>query len=145
MPRRGLPGAGVARRSLRRVRAIVVDAAGGPARARVALTLAAVLGLNGADTGTIGSTANNLEHAFHVGNTQIGLLLTVVGLVGAAFTIPAGVLTDRTRRTRLLGGSIAMWAVATVVSGAATSYLWLLLARVALGVMTATTGRPSRR
>ncbi|MGH3268990.1 MAG: MFS transporter, partial [Trebonia sp.] len=114
--------------------------AGGPARARVALTLAAVLGLNGADTGTIGSTANNLEHAFHVGNTQIGLLLTVVGLVGAAFTIPAGVLTDRTRRTRLLGGSIAMWAVATVVSGAATSYLWLLLARVALGVMTATTG-----
>jgi len=136
----GLPGAGVARRSLRRVRTAAVDAAGGPARARVALTLAAVLALNGADTGTIGSTASNLENAFHVGTTQIGLLLTVVGLVGAAFTIPAGILTDRTRRTRLLGGSIAIWAVATVVSGLAPSYLWLLLARVALGVATATTG-----
>jgi MFS family permease len=94
----GSPGGGVARRSLRRVRQTAVDAAGGPARARVALTLVAVLGLNGADTGTISSTTDNLERAFGVGNTQIGLLLTVVGLVGAAFTIPVGVLTDRTRR-----------------------------------------------
>ena len=140
MPEHGVPGADVARRSLRRVRDIVVDAAGGLARARVVLTLAAVLGLNGADTGTISSTTGNLERAFHVGNTQIGLLLTVVGLVGAAFTIPAGVLADRTRRTWLLSGSISIWAVATAVSGAATSYLWLLLARVALGVATATTG-----
>ena len=41
-------------------------AAGGPARARIALTLAAVLAVNGADTGTISSTANNLESAFGV-------------------------------------------------------------------------------
>ena len=136
----GPPGAGVARRILRRARTVAADAAGGPARARVALTLAAVLAVNGADIGTVSSTANNLESAFGVGNTQIGLLLTIVALTGAVFTIPAGVLTDRVRRTRLLGGSIAAWAVAIVVSGAATSYLWLLLARVALGVMTATTG-----
>jgi MFS family permease len=106
----------------------------------VVLTLAAVLGLSGADTGTISATSNNLEKAFHIGNTQIGLLLTVVGVVGALFTIPAGILTDRTRRTRLLAGSIVLWAAATVVSGAATSYLWLLVARVALGAVTATTG-----
>jgi predicted MFS family arabinose efflux permease len=144
MSRRGLPGAGAARRAgfapLRRIWAIIVGAAGGPARARVTLTLAAVLAVNGADTGTISSTTNNLESAFGVGNTQIGLLLTVVGLTGALFTLPAGILTDRTRRTRLLAASIGMWAVATVVSGAATSYLWMLLARAALGVVTATTG-----
>lgn len=122
------------------MRALAVTAAGGPARARVVLTLAAVLGLSGADTGTISSTTDNLERAFHVGNTQIGILLSIVGLVGAAFTIPAGILTDRVRRTRLLGGSIVFWAAATAMSGAATSYLWLLLARVALGVVTATTG-----
>jgi predicted MFS family arabinose efflux permease len=135
-----LPGAHVLRRVTRRVREVVVDAAGGPARARVALTLAAVLAVNGADTGTISATASNLERVFHVGNTQIGLLLTVVSLTGAAFTIPAGVLTDRVRRTRLLGGSIIAWALATIASGSATSYLWLLLARLALGVVTATTG-----
>ena len=124
----------------RHVWALAVNAAGSPARARIALTLAAVLAVNGADTGTISATTDNLERAFGVGNTQIGALLSVVGLVGAVFTIPAGILTDRTRRTWLLGGSIATWALATVVSGAATSYLWLVLARVALGVVTATTG-----
>jgi predicted MFS family arabinose efflux permease len=126
--------------ALLRIRAVTVNAAGGPARARVALTLAAVLAVNGADVGTVAATTGNLERAFGVGNTQIGLLLTVVSLTAAAFTLPAGILTDRVRRTRLLSGSIAAWAVATVVSGAASSYWWLLVARIALGVVTATAG-----
>jgi MFS family permease len=129
-----------ARRAVRRVRDAAVDAVGGRARMRVVLTLAAVLALSGADAGTVSSTAGNLERAFHVGNTQIGVLLSVVGLVGALFTIPAGILADRTRRTRLLGGSIVVWAAAAVVSGAATSYLWLLLARVGLGAAAAAAG-----
>ena len=99
-----------------------------------------MLGLSGADTGTVSATAGNLERAFGIGNTQIGALLSVVGLVGALFTIPAGILADRTRRTRLLGGSIVVRAAAVVVSGAATSYLWLLLARVGLGAATAAAG-----
>lgn len=111
-----------ARRASHRVRERALDAVGGPARGRVVLILAAVLGLSGADTGTISATTGNLEQAFHVGNTQIGIL------------------TDRTNRTRLLAGSVAAWAVATALSGAASSYIWLLLARVALGVVTATTG-----
>ncbi|HEX5297505.1 MAG TPA: MFS transporter [Streptosporangiaceae bacterium] len=134
------PVVAAARRGARRARDTALHAAGGPARLRVVLTLAAVLGLSGADTGTISSTTGNLERAFHVGNTQIGLLLSVVGLVGAVFTIPAGILADRTRRTRLLGGAIVVWAAATALSGAATSYLWLLLARVGLGAATAAAG-----
>jgi MFS family permease len=126
--------------AVRHIRDLALRVAGGPARLRVVLTLAAVLGLSGADTGTISSTAGNLERAFGVGNTQIGVLLTVVGLTGAVFTIPAGILTDRTRRTRLLAGSIVVWAAATVASGAATSYLWLLLARTGLGAATAAAG-----
>ncbi|PZS37654.1 MAG: MFS transporter, partial [Pseudonocardiales bacterium] len=124
----------------RRLREYVLHAAGGPARARVVLTLAAVLGLEGADTGTISATTGNLERAFHVGNTDIGLLLSVVSLTGVLFTLPFGVLADRTRRTRLLSISITAWSVATLFSGAAPSYLWLLLARVALGMVTAAAG-----
>ncbi len=135
---RGL--AAVARQDIQRAKAIAVDAMGGPARGRVVLILAAVLALNGADTGTISATTGNLEQAFHIGNAQIGLLLTVVALVGAVFTVPVGILTDRTTRTRLLAGSIAAWAAATALSRAATSYLWLLLARVFLGIVTATSG-----
>jgi predicted MFS family arabinose efflux permease len=123
-----------------RLRASALDAVGGRERARTVLTLAAVLGLSGADTATIAATTGNLERTFGVGNTEIGLLLSVVALTGAVCTIPVGVLTDRTRRTWLLAGSIVAWAAAMAISGAATSYLWLLLARLALGAVTATTG-----
>jgi hypothetical protein len=86
-----VPVVAAARRGARRARDMALHVAGGPARMRVVLTLAAVLGLSGADTGTISSTTGNLERAFHLGNTQIGVLLSVVGLVGAVFTIPAGI------------------------------------------------------
>ncbi len=116
------------------------DAVGGPARARVILVLAAALGLQGADFGTVSANANDLERAFGVTNTGIGLLVSVSSLAAAVGTLPVGVLTDRTRRTRLLALSVMLWAVAMVFAGAATSFLWLLLARVALGVVTATAG-----
>jgi MFS family permease len=132
--------AGAARADIRKARAFALDAVGGRARGRVVLMLAAVLGLSGADTGTISATTGNLEQAFHIGNTQVGVLLSVVAVVGAVFTIPVGILTDRVRRVPLLAGSIVLWAVATGLSGAAPSYIWLLLARAALGVVTATTG-----
>ena len=93
---------GLLARPARRVRGIAADAAGERrARARVVLILAAVLALQGADTGTIASTTSNLERAFHIGNTQIGILLSAVSLMGALFAIPMGVLTDRTNRVRL--------------------------------------------
>ena len=140
MSQAGRGMAGLARQDFHKAKTMALDPVGGPARGRVVLILAAVLSLNGADTGTISATTGNLERAFHIGNTQIGLLLTIVALVGAVFTIPVGILTDRTNRTRLLAGSIAAWAAATALSGAATSYLWLLLARVFLGIVTATAG-----
>jgi predicted MFS family arabinose efflux permease len=113
---------------------------GGPARARVVLVLAAALGLPGADFATLSATAGNLEQAFHINNTSIGLLVSVTSLAAAVGTIPIGVLTDRTRRTQLLALSILGWAVAMLFAGAAASFLWLLLSRIALGVVTATTG-----
>ncbi|MFL6138401.1 MAG: MFS transporter [Frankiaceae bacterium] len=113
---------------------------GGPARFHVISLLAAVLALDGADKGTISATADDLKHAFGLSNTDIGLLLTVPALIGALFTLPVGALTDRVRRTRLLGASIVMWAAATLLSGAAHSFLWLMLSRVALGAVSATAG-----
>jgi predicted MFS family arabinose efflux permease len=113
---------------------------GGPARARVILILAAALGLQGADVATLSATADDLQRVFGIGNTGIGLLVSVTALAGALGTIPIGVLTDRTRRTRLLAISIGLWAAAMLFAGAATSFLWLLMARVGLGVVAATVG-----
>ena len=118
----------------------LLQRAGSTARLRVIVLLAAVLALSGTDTGTISAVTSNLERAFGVSNTGIGILLSVVMLTGAAGTIPAGSLTDKVNRTRLLAASIGLWATATVASAVATSFTWLLVARVVLGIVTATAG-----
>lgn len=113
---------------------------GGYARLRAIATLAAVIALDGADKGTVSATATNIKETFGVGNTEIGVLLTVVSIVSAALSIPAGILTDRINRTRLLAFSIIGWAVAVAVSGTAQSYLWLLFTRIGLAAVAAAAG-----
>jgi predicted MFS family arabinose efflux permease len=113
---------------------------GGPARFRVISLLAAVLALGAADTGMLGALARELEAEFDISHAQLGLLATVSSAVGALTTIPIGALADQVARVRLLIYTIALWSVALVVGGAASSYLWLLLSRLALGGAVAAAG-----
>jgi predicted MFS family arabinose efflux permease len=64
----------------------------------------------------------------------------VAALAGAIGTLPVGMLTDRVHRLRLLAGSIVLWSAAMVASALAPSFLFLVLTRVALGAVTATSG-----
>ncbi len=112
-------------------------AVGGPARLRVIVLLAGVLGLSAADAATVGAIAPELERSLHIGNTAIGLLVAASIGVGAVATLPIGILVDRTNRTRLLSISVLAWSAAMIVSGAATSYAMLLITRLALGAVVA--------
>ena len=118
----------------------LTDQLGGPARRRVVVLLAAVLGLQAADVGTIAALAFQLEHVFRIGNPELGLLVTVSSLVGAVGTVPAGAVADRFPRVRVLWVAIAVWAVAQAASGLAGSFPVLLALRVALGAVTAAAG-----
>jgi MFS family permease len=124
----------------RAVRGEVVKRVGGPARARVITLFGAVLALQGADMATVGAVAPQLEHALHIGNTKIGLLSSVSLLVGAVFTIPVGLLVDRTKRMPILCLSILLWSIASLLGAFAGSYSDLLLSRLLLGAVTATAG-----
>ncbi len=124
----------------RRVRGGVVKRVGGPARARVITLFGAVLALNGADTSTVGAVAPQLEHSLHIGNADIGLLVSVSLLVGAVFTIPVGLLVDRFQRVPMLAASVVLWSVASLASAFAGSYDTLLLTRLLLGAVAATAG-----
>lgn len=115
-------------------------AVGGPARLRVIVLLASVLGLSSADTATVGAVAAPLEASLHVGNTKLGLLVTLSTAIGAVATLPVGVAVDRVRRVRLLQVAIVTGCAAMLVSAFAVSYLMLLLTRVALGAVIATAG-----
>lgn len=120
-----------------RVKDRATEVAGGRARLLVILMLAAVLAVEMADQGTVSAVSDELERAFHIHNTDIGLLLAVVSFIGAVATLLMGALADRFRRRVILMWSIALWAAMMVLSGLATSFTFLLVARLALGAATA--------
>ncbi len=111
---------------------------GGPARFKVIVLLACVLGLDGADKATIGAIAVKLEQALHIGNFQVGLLVTASTAIGVFATLPLGILADRVKRVRLLTAAIVIWSLAMVASGFSVSYPMLLFTRLALGAVVAT-------
>ena len=115
-------------------------ALGGEERTRVIIVLAAILGLSGADTATVGASASELRSGLHITNTDIGLLVAVSSLVGAFASLPFGVLADRVTRTRLLGGTIVLWGAAMLWSATAADFGELLWARLFLGAVTASAG-----
>jgi MFS family permease len=130
----------IGRAAARAVRGEVVRRVGGPARARVITLFAIVLALNGADASTVGAIAPQLESGLHINNTDLGLLSSVSLLIGAIFTIPVGLLVDRTKRMPLLALSIVLWSFASLFSAFAGTFSGLLLTRVALGAVAATAG-----
>jgi MFS family permease len=136
---RGSAG-GAARAAARAISGEVVKRVGGPARARVITLFALVLALNGADASTVGAIAPQLESGLHINNTDLGLLSSVSLLIGAIFTIPVGLLVDRSRRMPLLAASIILWSLASLFSAFAGSFTGLLLTRLALGAVAASAG-----
>jgi MFS family permease len=133
-------GAGVAARLGHAGWRMLARALGGAQRARVVVVLAAVLGLSSADASTVGAAATQLRHALGIGNTDVGLLVTVTSLIAAVTSLPFGVLADRVRRTWTLAAAVALWGVAMVWSASITSFGQLLVARVFLGAVTAAAG-----
>lgn len=120
--------------------ALAREGTGGPACLRVVVLFACVYALSSADIGTVGALAPQLEPALHISNVQIGVIATVAALAGAVGTLPAGVLTDRVQRINLLAVSIVLWSATMVASAFAPSFLVLVLTRVGLGAVNATSG-----
>jgi predicted MFS family arabinose efflux permease len=99
--------------------------------------LACILALDTADKATVSAVADDLKSAFNIGNTDIGILIATTSFAGAALTIPFGILVDRYNRRRLLLIAIALWTAAMIVSGTASSWIYLLVVRIGLGAVTA--------
>lgn len=116
------------------------DATGGPARRYVITVFAAVLALDSADKAAVGASATQLQHGLHIGHTGIGVLLATSSIVGALATVPAGILTDRHNRTRLLSGAVISWGIAMLLSSLAVNFATLIATHLVLGIVTAVAG-----
>lgn len=128
------------RRAVEEVKRRLEGVVGGPARTRIVALFACVLALESADAAAVGAAAPQLESALHISNTQIGLLVAISTFVGALVALPAGALTDRVPRVKLLAGTILLWGVAMAAGASAQGYGWLLLSRLGLGAVSAAAG-----
>lgn len=108
-------------------------AAGGREQLKTIVLLSSALALAAGSQTIVGAVAPDLKVALKIGNTQVGLLITAASLVGAATTLPFGMLADRIARVRLLAICVLTWSVSVLVAGAASHYVMMLLAQVALG------------
>jgi len=80
-----------------------------------------------------------LKQDLGLSDTQMGLLLgPAFAVLYASLGLPLGWLADRTRRTTLAAAGVALWSIATALSGVARSFSHLLLARVGVGIGDAT-------
>ena len=94
--------------------------------------------LEWADRWLLAAVLPQIDQELNLSEPQTGWLSTVL-LVGlAAASLPIGYLADRVRRPRLLGLGFAVWSIATIVTGLARSYDQIQIARLLVGVGSAT-------
>ena len=77
----------------------------------------------------------SIRKEFGATDTQLGLLSGFAfSILYATLGIPVGWLADRYDRRTIIACAVGLWSVMTALCGLATSFTWLLLARVGVGV-----------
>jgi MFS family permease len=95
--------------------------------------LTALNGLNYLDRYVAAATLPLILSGLGITDAQGGLLQSLF-IVSYSLVCPlAGWLGDRQPRLRLAAAGVFVWSVATVASGLAPTYAWLLLARAVIG------------
>lgn len=112
-------------------------------RPRTAWTMVALLTLayilSYVDRSILGLLITPIKADLHVSDEQVGYLIGIAfGLFYATIGLPLGWLADRSRRTRIVAGGVAVWSLATIASGLARGFGQLFVARMAVGVGEAT-------
>ncbi len=116
-----------------------------PVARRLALTALTALTLvnllNYLDRYVISALVPDLERA-HMSLTdfRLGTLMTGFLIVYMSFAPLFGVLGDRRSRTRAIAAGVALWSVATALSGLSRTYLHLLAGRAMVGIGEAAYG-----
>ncbi|HYA97875.1 MAG TPA: MFS transporter [Methylomirabilota bacterium] len=101
---------------------------------RVLAVLALINFVNFADRQVVVPLIPILRSHFSVTDEQLGWLQTVLLIVLAAASVPSGFLADRFSEKRIIAGGVLFWSLASIASGLAPTFSFLLLARACVGV-----------
>jgi len=87
------------------------------------------------ETQTLGFAVDGIQKAFGVSDLAVSVIPLAMAAVGMAGALPFGVLADLRRRTTLLAVGTLVWTAAMGLTGLATGFAFLLLARMAVGAL----------
>jgi MFS family permease len=117
-------------------------AAGGqvnaPPQETLRLSIVALLGLavfiNYVDRGNVATAAPLIQRELHLNNTAIGLLISAFFWTYTPGQLLAAWLAERINAYRTLALGLAIWSLATFLSGLASGFIALFLLRLMLGL-----------
>jgi MFS family permease len=114
---------------------------GGPYAWYVLGVLTLVFAISQADRMILSILAEDVKADLHVTDSQIGFLFgTAFGVFYAVFGVSIGRLADFLDRRRLLATGMILWSAMTVLSGLATTFGQLGVARAFIGIGEACVG-----
>jgi len=90
--------------------------------------------VNYIDRASISYAINNIAEEFHLNPKQVGLVLGIFGIGYFITTFLGGIFVDRYGSKKILSIAIFFWGMASFLTGFASSFFTLLLARVLLGL-----------
>src|SRR5436190_3868163 len=102
------------------------------------IALAGTQFIQSGETNSIGFAVDGIQKAFGVSDFWIGFIPFAMNIAGIAGVLPFGYLADKGRRTFILAVGTIIWTVAMGFTGFATSFFLLLLARMWVGALEAT-------
>jgi MFS family permease len=104
-------------------------------RSYVLFILFAVYGLSYVDRQILSILLEPIRKEFNFGDTEMGLLSGVAfALFYATLGVPIARFADRSSRVNIITGALLLWSAATALTGKATTFTHLLLARIGVGV-----------
>jgi MFS family permease len=96
--------------------------------------LALVLFINWVDRGSLGTAMPLIRHDLGLTSEQLGRLSSAFFWSYALMQVPAGWLAERYGAHRVLAGGLAIWAIATILTGLASTVAMLFILRLLLGL-----------
>jgi MFS family permease len=90
--------------------------------------------LNYMDRYVAASVAPSIQKELHISDSALGFLGTAFLLVYALAAVPFGLWGDRGARKTVIGVGVAIWSLATLLTGFARNYAQLFLSRAVVGV-----------
>ena len=99
------------------------------------VALAGSVFIQAGETQTLGFAVDGIQESFGVSDLAVSIIPLAMAAVGMAGALPFGILADRRRRTTLLAAGTLIWTAAMGLTGLATGFVFLLLARMAVGAL----------